>query len=159
MAYSEGEKAEALVRLAATGHDFEAVSAEVGIPARTLRRWSKPPEDGDVEGARWRRNATVADLLGAALEKVLAAVPEDLSGVAWATTVGILVDKWLALQGLGAHGDQPLFEFGMRITGMSDEEYWRVLREAERRFEDLLGVGGAVAVVEPPAGSTGDGAA
>lgn len=141
MAYSNAVKAEALVRLAATGNDYDGVAKEMGIGRRTLVRWSMASVKNGAEMASKKGAISVIDLVAAALEKVLAAVPDDLPGVAWATTVGILVDKWLVLQGL----NQPAAEwqaFAMRVRGLGDEQYWRVLREAERLFGDIVaGVG------------------
>ena len=41
MAYSDGEKAEALIKLWHSKYAYESVSNDLDIPVRTLRRWDK----------------------------------------------------------------------------------------------------------------------
>ena len=147
MAYSDVEKAAATVKLAASGYNYDAVARELAIPERTLRRWDKQLNTGAAGGG-------VIVMLEAALVQLLEVVPEDLSGAAWATTVGILLDKWLVAQGLaqpaglGVEGE--ISALTMRITGLNDDEFWRVWREAEQHLDGVLaassvadGTGGA----------------
>lgn len=88
MAYSDAEVAEALIRLAVNKYNFDKTAAETGYPPQTLRRWNKNvPKKG------------VGDLLERAIERMLMHIPTDWSGSNWAIAIGILMDKWLLMQG------------------------------------------------------------
>jgi hypothetical protein len=88
MAYSDTVVGEALIRLAVNKYDFDKTAKETGFPAQTLRRWNKNvPKKG------------VGDLLERAIERMLMHIPTDWSGSNWAIAIGILMDKWLLMQG------------------------------------------------------------
>lgn len=86
--YSEAEVSEALIRLAVNKHDVKKTAAELGISEKTVRRWAK---DAPKKG--------VGDLLERAIERMLMHIPTDWSGSSWAIAIGILMDKWLLMQG------------------------------------------------------------
>lgn len=88
MAYSDTEVAEAMIRLAVNKYDFDKTATDTGYPAQTLRRWNKNvPKKG------------VGDLLERAIERMLMNIPTDWRGNDWAIAIGILMDKWLLMQG------------------------------------------------------------
>lgn len=86
--YDDNERAEALFALAVNRYDYQKTAKETGIAVKTLRRWDKDAPKKNI-GA----------LLDRAIERLLSSVPNDLKGDAWAITLGILMDKWLLLQG------------------------------------------------------------
>ena len=118
MAYSDGEVAEALVRLAVNKYDYKLTSDQPGIPARTLRRWDKRvPKKG------------IQDLLDRAISRLLMAVPADMSGHDWAITLGILLDKWLLLQGKATSRVETLFG---ALEQIGDDELDKLIAEFEQ---------------------------
>lgn len=126
MAYSDGEKAEALIRLAVNRYDFDKTAKELNLPVMTLRRWNKNvPKNG------------IADMLERAIEHLLAQIPKDLHGTDWAVTLGILMDKWLLTQNKAtARTDHTV-----RALGLSQDEFDDVLAEANRIIEAATGGG------------------
>ena len=118
MAYSDGEVAEALVRLAVNKYDYKLTSNQLNIPVRTLRRWDKNvPKKG------------VQDLLDRAISRLLMAIPADMSGHDWAVTLGILLDKWLLLQGKATSRVETLFG---ALEQIGDDELDQLIAEFEQ---------------------------
>lgn len=117
MAYSDAEVAEALIRLAANKYDYQKTADDLSLNIRTLRTWEKRfPKKG------------VADLLERAIERLLMAIPTDMKGNDWAIALGILMDKWLLVQGKATQRTETIDK---TIGEMKDDEYERVLEEAE----------------------------
>tara|TARA_Y100000310_G_C20078403_1_gene532646 strand:- start:98 stop:502 length:405 start_codon:yes stop_codon:yes gene_type:complete len=130
MAYSDAEKAEALICLALNKHSYEKTAEQTGISDRSLRRFAKTATKNGVP-----------QLLERAIERLLMLIPENLGGQDWAITLGILMDKWLLLQGLPTERTEGILR---RIEEMHDTELDDVLTEAERilaRTEDSGGNG------------------
>lgn len=117
MAYSDAEIAEALVKLAVNKYAFQITADEVGVPVQTLRRWNKKvPKKG------------VGDLLERAIQRLLMVIPDNMSGRDWAITLGILLDKWLLLQGEPTERTENLYNvFG----ALTDDERQAVIAEAQ----------------------------
>ena len=123
--YSEAEQAEALVRLAVNRYDYAKTAEQTGISTVTLRRWNKVVPKKSVPA-----------LLERAIERLLMAVPEKLSGDTWAITLGILLDKWLLVQGQATSRTEL-----MRVLRVeSEDELSAVIREAERILTESGGV-------------------
>jgi len=118
MSYSDAEKAEALIRLATNRYDFARTAMETGLPKMTLRRWNKiVPKKG------------VADLLERAIERLLMSVPENMTGQDWSVSLGILLDKWLLVQGKATSRVENLFG---ALEKISDDELDRLIDEFTR---------------------------
>lgn len=125
MAYSEFEQAEALVALALNRYDYEKTSAELGISVKTLRRWDKcAPKKG------------VFELLERAIEQLLMRIPEKMSGEEWGIALGILLDKWLLLQGQPTARTESIAK---QISQLTDDEYRAAIAEAERILAESTG--------------------
>ena len=117
MAYSDSERAEAIVRLAVNKYNYDKTSEQLNIPARTLRRWDKSVPKKGVE-----------DLLERAIQRLLMVIPENMSGHDWSITLGILLDKWLLLQGEPTERTENLLKtFG----ALTDDERQSVIHEAQ----------------------------
>jgi hypothetical protein len=124
MAYSDAEKAEAIIRLTINKFDYPKTSRELGIAKPTLRRWNKNvPKQGVVE------------LLERAVQHLLMAIPEKLEGNEWAFTVGTLIDKYLLAQGKPT----ARIDKTVRTLGLSQDEFDDVLAEANRIIEAAAG--------------------
>lgn len=128
MSYSDGEKAAALIRLAVNKYDYEKTAAETGINKKTLGRWDKTvSKNGNVQG-----------LLERAIQRLLEAVPETLSGKDWALTVAILIDKLQLVQGEPTDRRENVLR---SIGSMNDDERDAVIREAEQILARTVGRG------------------
>lgn len=118
MAYSDAERAEALVALAVNRYDFKRTAEDTGVSIRSLRDWANTcPKKG------------VADLLERAIERMLMVIPTDWKGQDWAVAVGILMDKWLLMHGQPTSRTEGILK---RIEELNDEEYSVILSEADR---------------------------
>ena len=127
--YSDAERSEAVIRLAVNGYDYKTTAAEMGVSIPTLRRWNKDiPKKG------------VAELLERAVERLLMKIPPDLGGQQWAVALGILLDKWLIVQGQPTTRSESVTR---RVMGLTDAEYYDVLDEAEKLLDEIAGGGAA----------------
>jgi hypothetical protein len=116
MAYSDGEKAAALVRLAINKYDFKKTASETGITAKTLREWNKNVP-----------KKSVSDLLDVAIQRMLVSIPTKMSGQDWAVALGILMDKWLLIQGEPTSRTETIQR---QVSALTDDEYDNLLEEA-----------------------------
>ncbi len=89
MAYSDGEIAEAMIRLAFNRYDYKKTAQELNLEIRTLRRWDKRvPKKG------------IGQLLERAITRLLTSIPQTMTGQEWSIALGILMDKWLVMNGM-----------------------------------------------------------
>lgn len=126
MAYSDAERTEALVRLAINNYDYTKTADETGISHQTLRNWDA--QFGTV---------AIPDLLDRAIKKLLAAVPENMPAKEWAIAYGILMDKWLLIQG------EPTSRTETNVfsrLGLDDPEF---ANDIEREMEKILSEAGS----------------
>jgi hypothetical protein len=134
--YSDVEQAEAIVRLAFNRYDFIKTAQETGISVWTLRRWNR--NIPDVPSALSAPNAPstpkkgVAELLEYALEHILMAVPENISGQQWAVTVGILLDKWLLIHGEPTQRTENLVKTFEDLDSLPYDDRMSVIERAKR---------------------------
>lgn len=125
MAYSDGEKAEALIRLAVNKYDYDLTAEQTGISAKQIRRWDKlVPKNG------------VADLLERAISRMLMAIPAEMRGNDWAIALGILLDKWLLIQGEPTSRTESIER---RLGDLPASELDSVIAEAERIIAEAAG--------------------
>jgi hypothetical protein len=127
MAYSDTEATEALIRLAVNKYDYKLTAEQTGIDEKTLRRWDK--------------NATkksVPELLERAIERLLMVIPSDMKGHDWSVTLGILLDKWLLIQGEPTNRTESLIR-GLKDVTPDDRD--AIIREAERIIAEAVGGG------------------
>jgi len=125
--YSDALVSEALVLLAVNKYDYEKTSETLGVSDRTLRRWDK---DAIKKG--------IPELLGRAIERMLMHIPTNWKGNDWAIALGILMDKWLLLQGEPTSRAESVFK---TIEGMTNSERDAVIVEAERILAGAIGGG------------------
>jgi len=115
--YSDAFRAEALIRLAINKYDYDLTAEQIGVTARSLRNWEKVfPKKG------------VAELLDRTIERLLSIIPENMNGHDWAVAIGILMDKWLLLQGEATSRHETITT---RLDNLDADEYERVIAEAE----------------------------
>jgi hypothetical protein len=117
MAYSDAEVGEALVRLAVNKYDFALTATQTGVSESALKRWAKSePKKG------------VAELLERTIERMLMVIPDKWEGRDWAIALGILLDKWLLVNGKATTRADINAMFG----GLSESERAAVIAETER---------------------------
>ena len=115
--YSDAERMEAIIRLAINKYDYEKTASQLGINERTLRRWDKVvPKKG------------IPELLDRAIERMLLVIPDSWSGTDWAIALGILMDKWLLLQGQPTNRTETIFT---ALEQMPDDELDEIIRQFE----------------------------
>jgi hypothetical protein len=139
VSYSDTEKVEALIRLAINKYDYQKTANETGLLVRTLRRWDKSvPKKG------------IADLLERAIGRLLMTIPDNMDGQHWAVAVGILMDKWLLINGQATSRTENIFGF---LAKLSDDEldglYAEFKEAASRGVPDQAGEGQAVTSLAP----------
>ena len=127
MAYSDGEKAEALIRLAINNYNFTKTAEETGIPAKTLRLWNKKVPKNSV-----------SELLDRAVQRMLAAIPEKMSPYEWGVALGILLDKWLIVQGEPTQRTETIQR---QVSRLSDDEFDDILEQANAILSEAKGGG------------------
>ena len=127
--YSEAEVGEALIKLAVNKHDIKKTAKEIGISEKTLRRWAN---DAPKKG--------IGDLLERAIERMLLHIPTDWRGHDWAVALGILMDKWLLMQGEATARTEAIVTSAQSLT---PEERNAVLAEADRILASAGKGGGA----------------
>lgn len=115
--YTDGEQSEAMIRLAINRYDYYTTSNQTGISVKTLRRWDKDAP-----------KKSVADLLDRAIERMLSVIPQNMTGNEWAIALGILLDKWLILQGEPTSRNENI---NTQLDNLDADEYERVVAEAE----------------------------
>lgn len=127
MAYSDAERTEALVKLAVNRYNYKLTAEQTGVTVRTLRNWENNYP-----------KKTVPLLLNRAIERLLMVIPEKWDGNEWAIALGILMDKWLLLQGEPTSRAESVFK---TIEEMSDSERDAVITEAERILAEATSSG------------------
>ena len=121
--YSDNQITESVIRLAINKYDYELTSEQLGIPSRTLRRWDK---DVIKKG--------VPELLERAIERMLASIPADWSGRDWAIALGILMDKWLLIQGEPTARTESIFT---ALQEIPEDELDALIREFEEAAKTI----------------------
>ncbi|MFH1605529.1 MAG: hypothetical protein ABIH03_16665 [Pseudomonadota bacterium] len=125
MAYSDVERAEAIVRLAVNQYDFEKTAEQTGVSIRSLRGWAKnSPKKG------------IPELLERAIERMLMVIPKNMTGNEWAIALGILMDKWLLMRGQATVRTESV---SRQISELNNDDYAEVIAEAERILAETAG--------------------
>ena len=121
--YSDAEKTEALIALAMNKYNYEKTSTQLGISIKTLRRWDK-----------YAPKNSVPELLNRAIERMLMTIPSKWNGQDWAIALGILIDKWLILQG---EPTQRIESFVNTFEALNDDEKKAIIQEAQEFIASL----------------------
>ena len=125
MAYNEEEIAEVLISLALNRYNVSKTEEETGVSSRTIRRWAK--------------NATkkgVPELLERAVEQLLMKIPDKMTGEEWAVALGILMDKWLLMQGQAtSRTEQNIYGW---LQNLPDKELDKLVKEFEQAANNVV---------------------
>jgi hypothetical protein len=118
--HSEYEQAAGLILLATNGNDYEATAKQLGIHVDTLYKWQKNSSS---------KKEALPILLEEAIKKMLEMMPDKWTGNSWAIAFGIMMDKWLLVNGQPTARTETMFS---EIDNLSETEKESVLAEAER---------------------------
>ena len=118
MAYSDAFVNEAMIRLAVNKYDYDKTAEQMGVTSRSLRNWEK---NFTKKG--------IPDLLDRAIERMLSVIPDSWDGHDWAVALGILIDKWLLLQGEPTNRTENILR-GLKDVNPDDRN--AIVAEAER---------------------------
>lgn len=129
MAYNEAQITEALVTLALCKYDYKTAAEKTGIGSKTLQRWN---ED--------KRPKTIPELLERAISEILMRIPDRWDSRDWAVAVGILMDKWLLLQGEATERTETLVR---EIETLTEAEKIELYHEAKRILDETARSGHA----------------
>ena len=122
MAYSDQERTEALIQLSLQKYNWDATSKITGVPRSTLKRWAKSGP-----------NKTVPELLERTISRLLMSIPFQIPAKDYGIILGILLDKWLILQGEPTERHESILG---RLGEMSTDELDRIISDAERIAEE-----------------------
>jgi len=121
--YSDAFKTEAVIRLAVNRYDYDKTAEQTGVAAKTLRVWEKDvPKKG------------IPEMLERAVERMLMVIPSDMKAKDWGITLGILMDKWLLMQGEPTQRTENVIS---QFQALSDRERSEVISDAERILAGL----------------------
>lgn len=121
MAYTDKEKANALVILATNNGDYIKTAKDTGVSKRTLIRWAQTAP---------KKEGTVPELIEAAIKDILENMPEKWTEKGWPIALGILLDKWLLAQGMAtSRSEQTVTNL---LEAIPEHDRARVIEEAER---------------------------
>ena len=115
--YTDGERAEALIMLWSSKYDYDQVATDTGVSVKTLRRWDKDAPKKNVP-----------ELLDRAIQRMLMAIPKDMTGHDWSIALGIMMDKWLLIQGQPTERTESVSRI---LDDLPEDEYSAVIHEAE----------------------------
>lgn len=120
--HSEYEQAAGLILLATNQNDYEMTASQLGVSVDTLLYWQKKSSD---------KKAALPVLLEEAIKKMLDMMPDKWTGNAWAVAFGIMMDKWLLVNGQPTQRTESTTILS-DIDNLSDNEKEDILAEAER---------------------------
>lgn len=116
--YTDAEKQEAVIMLAVNKYDYKKTAEQTGVSIKTLRRWDKlAPKKG------------VPELLERAIERMLVNIPDTWKGGDWAVALGILMDKWLLVQGKATSRNENVFSW---LQSLPSEELDDLVKQFEQ---------------------------
>ncbi len=111
--YSDQEKSDALVALAANGGNIKKTATDLGIPQMTLASWAKGNVHPEVTKLRDEKKAPLADALEDLARKMIGAAPDKIGETTLQpliTSLGIAIDKMQVLRGKPTNINQHDFD-------------------------------------------------
>lgn len=112
-AYTEEDKASALVALDANRGNVYRTALQLGVPRATLQEWRDGRgTNAEVTTSRQLKKGELSERFESVIHSLLDAVPKKIAGaslkdLAW--TLGVFTDKMLALDGEATPGGIPPF--------------------------------------------------
>jgi hypothetical protein len=124
--HSDFEKEAAMILLAKNQNDFAITAEQLGITERTLYEWQK---------LSFSKKEALPVLLEMAIKKMLDMMPDKWTGNSWAIAFGIMMDKWLLVNGQPTQRTENILT---DIDNMNEKEKDAILAEAERIIQSAV---------------------
>jgi len=126
--HDEFERMAGVILLAKNGNDATKTAEQLGIHESTLFRWVAESES---------KKEAIPILLENAIRKLLEMMPDKWTGNTWAVAFGILMDKWLLVNGQPTQRTENTTMIS-ELDNLSDKEKDSVLAEAERIIREAV---------------------
>lgn len=127
--HSDFEKAAGIMLLSVNKNDYAKTAEMLGVSEQTVRDWEK---------LNLTKNLAIPVMLEIAIKKLLEMMPTTWNGNSWAVAFGILMDKWLLVNG------QPTERTENLVSGVNElptDERDAVIREAESIIQRAISRG------------------
>lgn len=124
--YSDFERAAGVLLLAVNQKDYKKTADMLGVSDTTIRNWEKESLTKKLE---------IPIMLELAIRKLLENMPDKWNGNAWAVAFGIMMDKWLLVNGQPTSRSESLFS---SVENLPEEEKDAVIREAENIIRNAI---------------------
>ena len=118
--HNDFERAAGVLLLATNNQNYKLTADQLGVSESTIRNWEKES---------LTRNIALPFMLEMTLKKLLEMMPDIWTGNSWAVAFGILMDKWLLVNGQPTQRTESIFG---EIDNLPQEEKDSIVREAER---------------------------
>lgn len=129
--YTEAEIADTLVKLAVNKGNLKKTSAETGVSTMTIYRWQK----NQVPAAG---SESVAVMVESVVKHLLSNIPDKMSGHDWAITLGILLDKYMIMQGgVNSRTENININENTDTKDLHDEEFFDQINQANAAISRL----------------------
>jgi transposase-like protein len=126
--HSEFEKAAGIILLARNSGNIEETAKQLNIDKSTLHRWIAESET---------KKEALPILLEQAIKKMLDMMPDKWTGNSWAIAFGIMMDKWLLVNGQPTARTEQTTVIS-DLDQMNDKEKDAILTEAERIIREAI---------------------
>lgn len=118
--HNEFEQAAGLILLAKNGNDYEATAKQLNVHVDTIYKWQKTSSS---------KKEALPILLEEAIKRMLELMPEKWTGNSWAIAFGIMMDKWLLINGQPTQRTENILT---DLENLSEAEKDNILAEANR---------------------------
>jgi hypothetical protein len=123
--YSDAFRNEAMIKLAINKFNYDKTAKDLGdVTPRTLRNWEK----------NFVKNG-VPELLERAIKRMLMIIPSNMRGDDWAIAIGILMDKWLLMQGQATSRTETILS---TLSSIPNDELDSLIAEFESAARDVV---------------------
>ena len=118
--HSDYERAAGVLLLATNKQDYAKTADMLNVSEQTIRNWEKESLS---------KNVAIPVMLEMAIKKLLEMMPDKWTGNSWAVAFGIMMDKWLLVNGQPTQRTETMFG---DLDNLPEDEKDNIVREAER---------------------------
>src|SRR5574339_706823 len=130
---SDFDKAASVMLLAKNKQNYALTADMLGVSEQTIRNWEKES---------LTKNEAIPVILENTIKKLLEMMPTKWTGNTWAVAFGILMDKWLLVNGQPTQRTVTESIF-TELENLDEEEQSGIIREAERIIKEAASRGPA----------------
>lgn len=127
--FNDYERAAGVMLLSMNKNNYELTAEQIGVSEQTIRNWEKES---------LTKNIAIPVMLETAIKKLLEMMPDKWTGNTWAVAFGIMMDKWLLVNG---QPTQRTETFSGSLENLDERQKENVLAEAERIIRQAAGGG------------------